>query len=118
MAAELSGTVSGLTGINTVIYCRTWQRTVDFYERVLGLPRSFTNDWFVEFRVAPGACLSLADEGRASIKSASGAGLTLTFRVTDIHGWHALLTERGASPPPVEPRPFECPVLQPDMATK
>jgi catechol 2,3-dioxygenase-like lactoylglutathione lyase family enzyme len=92
--------------MNTVLYCRRFAQTVDFYERVLALPRGYANEWFVEFRVAPGACLSVAHEDRTSVETAHGAGITLTLRADDIRACHAALSARGAAPPPVGPRPF------------
>jgi len=92
--------------MNTVLYCRRFPETVAFYEQMLGLTRGHSNDWFVEFQVAPGAFLSVADERRASVKTASGAGITLTLRVEDARALHALLQTRGGDPPPVGARPW------------
>lgn len=92
--------------MNTVLYCRRWRDTVAFYEHVLGLQRGYANDWFVEFRVGAGAFLSVADEARASVKSAAGAGITITLRVDDVARCHAELSARGAAPGAAGPRPW------------
>jgi uncharacterized glyoxalase superfamily protein PhnB len=92
--------------MNTVLYCRRWRETVAFYEQVLGLERAFANDWFVELRVGVGAFLSLADERRASIRSAGGAGITLSLRVDDVHRFRHALATRGATTTPVGARPW------------
>ena len=60
---------------NIIFYCRNWQATVEFYRRTLALPVTFESDWFVEFRLAGGSHLSIADERRATVKSAAGAGV-------------------------------------------
>ena len=86
---------------NTILYCRRWRETVDFYRQVLGLEIRFENDWFVEFHLTDGAHLSIADETRASIASVAGQGVTLALRVDDVDAaWH-WLRARGAGPGPV-----------------
>ena len=92
--------------MNTVLYCRHWRAMLAFYEQVLGLRRGYANEWFVEFQVAPAAYLSIADDTRASIKSAAGAGITITLRVEDVARAHAQLCARGVTPSPVGPRPW------------
>ncbi|MDN3509952.1 MAG: VOC family protein [Candidatus Jettenia sp. CY-1] len=67
--------------VNTILYCRCWQETVAFYRDTLGFPITFRNDWFIEFKVNDCARLSVANEKRATIKSANGQGLTLAFQV-------------------------------------
>jgi catechol 2,3-dioxygenase-like lactoylglutathione lyase family enzyme len=76
---------------NLILYCRNWEATVEFYRRKLDLPVTFESDWFVEFRLADSAHLSVADERRATVKSAAGAGLTLTLQVADTDAaWQTL----------------------------
>lgn len=67
-----------------------------FY-RSLGFRILEQNDWFVEFEINPGARLSVADTARASIASSSGAGITITFEVTDIHKAYADVVQVGIS---------------------
>lgn len=83
---------------NTILYCKEWQATVDFYRQVLALPATFASDWFVEFALGPTARVSIADERRATIKSSGGQGITLTFQVTDLPASRQTLLERGATP--------------------
>ncbi len=92
--------------MNTVLYCEHFDQTLAFYDNVFCLPRGFANDWFVEFEVAANACLSIADQRRASINSSHGRGLTLTFRVDDVLAEHQRLRARGASPSEPGPRPW------------
>lgn len=91
-----------LSRVNTILYCRRWQETVRFYEDQLGLPVTFRNDWFVEFRLTETAHLSVADERRATIKSSAGAGITLTLQVEDIGAAWQYLAARGVNPGPVK----------------
>ena len=95
-----------MRAMNTVLYCRHYERTLTFYEQVVGLRRSFANDWFVEFKVAREAYLSVADQRRASIDSAQGKGLTLSLRVDDVAVSHRQLRARGATPSAPGPRPW------------
>lgn len=69
---------------NTILYCTQWTATVAFYREQLGLPVTHATDWFVEFQLGTQAYLSVADQARATIRSADGAGLTLSWQVTDI----------------------------------
>jgi hypothetical protein len=34
---------------NTILYCKEWEKTVEFYRNQLKLPVLFATDWFVEF---------------------------------------------------------------------
>ncbi|MFN8492987.1 MAG: VOC family protein [Caldilineaceae bacterium] len=86
------------TTTNTILYCQQWQATVAFYRDVLNLPVAFASDWFVEFALTDTARLSIADERRATIKSSAGAGITLTFQVTELQGAWQHLEDQGAKP--------------------
>lgn len=80
--------------INTILYCHRWQETVTFYRDILGFPITFENGWFVEFKVNDCARLSIANEQRATIKSAGGQGLTLAFQVDQADKtWQFLLAK-------------------------
>ncbi len=81
--------------INTILYCRRWAAVVAFYRDVLGLDVHHETDWFVEFTVAGKAFLSVADESRASVKSAGGAGITISLMVNDAVSWRRRLESRG-----------------------
>ena len=106
MVNDPAATVLPIRAMNTVLYCRHYAQTLAFYDHVLGLPRSFANDWFVEFKVADEAFLSVADQHRASLHSAQGQGLTLSFKVDDVCASHAQLQARGATPGAPGPRPW------------
>lgn len=80
---------------NVILYCRRWQATVRFYRQQVGLPVSFENDWFVEFALNAHSFLSIADSRRATIDDVQGQGITLTWRVADIHATYAELRRRG-----------------------
>lgn len=83
--------------INTILYCQKWQDTVSFYRDILGFPVTFENNWFVEFEVSAHARLSVANEERATVKSARGQGLTLAFQVEDADETWQDLIDRGLS---------------------
>lgn len=76
---------------NTILYCRHWTNTVSFYQNALQFPITHQTDWFVEFEVAGNTYLSVANEQRATIKSAAGQGLTLSWQVADISDVHSKL---------------------------
>lgn len=86
---------------NTILYCKSWDQTVAFYKQHLGLPVTFATEWFVEFRLADAAHLSVADEARASVKSGGGQGITLALQVDSVETVWQRLQERGLNPQPL-----------------
>lgn len=89
---------------NTILYCHNWAATVAFYRQRLRLPVSFENDWFVEFRLNEGACLSIADASRASIAAVEGQGITLAWQVSNLAEVHAHLLATGEPVTPIQRR--------------
>ncbi len=81
--------------VNVILYCARWHETVRFYRDTIGFPARMMCDWLVAFDVAPNVHLSVADESATSIKSAGGAGITVTFKVPDVHGAWRRLTDKG-----------------------
>jgi predicted enzyme related to lactoylglutathione lyase len=92
--------------VNTILYCRKWQETVCFYKQDLSLPVTFSTDWFVEFQFGAGACLSIADEARATISSGRGAGITLTCQVENADEAWLRLRNIGLVSEPVKDHPW------------
>jgi catechol 2,3-dioxygenase-like lactoylglutathione lyase family enzyme len=95
-----------LISTNTILYCRHWQATVDFYRYRLQLPVTFTSDWFVEFQLTATTHLSIADERRARVKSSAGQGVTLTWQVEDIEQAWQTLSARRLTPGPIKEHPW------------
>lgn len=87
--------LSNLITVNTILYCRQWPAMVNFYRDQLRLPVNFATDWFIEFYLTANSRLSIADENRASIKSASGKGITITVEVEEIEPIHKKLQDAG-----------------------
>ena len=87
---------------NTILYCRNWEQTVEFYRTGLKLPVLFSTEWFVEFKLNESSRVSVADEARTSVKSGEGKGLTLSLQVDDIEQTRAELMEAGITPTPVK----------------
>lgn len=96
--------------VNTILYCRRWAETVEFYRDLLGLKPGFANEWFVEFSLGGGSYLSIADAARASIEPADGQGLTLSLEVRELTEVRRWLEERGVEPGEVRRR-FGSPVF-------
>jgi catechol 2,3-dioxygenase-like lactoylglutathione lyase family enzyme len=90
-----------VTRANTILYCESWAKTVQFYRIALGLPVAFENDWFVEFRVAESSFVSIVDAARASIVSAKGKGITLSWHVSDVDSARELLVAAKVSATPI-----------------
>ena len=83
---------------NFILYCERWAETVAFYRDVLRLTETFSNQWFVEFRLGGGASVSIADAGRTSIHPVQGRGMTLSIEVPDLDATRRWLERRGAKP--------------------
>ncbi len=95
-----------LKNTNTILYCKKWQETVDFYQHRLRLPVNFASDWFVEFKLNETANLSIADECRATIKSCGGAGITITLQVESITEAWQYLHNNGLAIEPIREHPW------------
>ena len=87
---------------NTILYCKRWQETVDFYRNGLKLLVISSNDWFVEFKLNELSRLSVANETRTSIKSGDGRGITISLQVSDIEQTRAELLEAGITTTPIK----------------
>ena len=87
---------------NTILYCRNWEQTVEFYRTGLRLPVLSSMEWFVEFKLTETSRVSVADEARTSIRSSGGKGLTLSLQVDDIEQTREELMEAGTTPTPVK----------------
>jgi catechol 2,3-dioxygenase-like lactoylglutathione lyase family enzyme len=87
-----------ITVASTILYCSQWDETVRFYRDRLNLSVTFSSDWFVEFSLNATSRLSIADERRASVKSAHGKGITLSWKVDQIDTCWAELQQDGLKP--------------------
>lgn len=86
---------------NTILYCNRWEATVRFYRDSIRLPVLLEKKWFVEFQLTGSARLSVADAAHASIPSAGGAGITLSWQVENIDAIHRQMLARGIHVTPV-----------------
>lgn len=102
--------VRRFVSVNAILYCRHWPETVAFYRDGLGLPVLFSNDWFVEFAIAA-ARLSVADETRASVKTAGGNGITLSLETEDLELEWDRLMQKDFSPTPIATHPWNARVF-------
>lgn len=59
-----------------------------------------SRDWFVEFQLNRGATLSVADQKRATVKSAGGGGVTVSFLVDDAETIRSRLDTDDVAPKP------------------
>ena len=87
---------------NTILYCKQWQETVEFYRTGLKLPVLSSNEWFVEFKLNEMARLSVANEARTSIDSSDGKGITVSLQVVDVEQTRAELIEAGIATTPLK----------------
>jgi predicted enzyme related to lactoylglutathione lyase len=70
---------------NTILYCKNWKECVSFYRNVMKFDINLQKDWFIEFHIINNYFISVADENRSSIKSGSGKGITLSFKVSSLY---------------------------------
>lgn len=87
---------------NTILYCERWEATVRFYRDVLKLPVSMEKGWFVEFELNAHARLSVAQAARASVASAGGDGITLSWQVESLVALRARMVVEGIQVTPIE----------------
>ena len=95
---------------NTIIYCKRWSKTREFYSEILGLEERFQkDDWFVEYTLFGGSCLSIADAARCTVKASGGAGLTLSFQVENLLALFVYLMDRQITPTPIRENSWRAP---------
>ncbi|HUG07405.1 MAG TPA: VOC family protein [Acidimicrobiia bacterium] len=90
-----SGPAFSASQVNTILHCADFDATVGFYRDLLGLEVTFSNEWFVEFRLGDRTTLSVADASRTSIPPADGKGMTLSVKVGDLDDLRKRLTTLG-----------------------
>lgn len=93
---------SNIKHANTILYCRKWEATVGFYRDTLKFSVHHERDWFIEFHFTGSSYLSIADASLASLKSADGDGVTLSWQVEDIELAHGWLHELGVKTSPIK----------------
>jgi predicted enzyme related to lactoylglutathione lyase len=87
---------------NTILYCKKWQETVEFYRTGLKLLVLSSNEWFVEFKLNEMSRLSVANGARTSIDSSGGKGITVSLQVADIEQTRTELVEAGITSIPIK----------------
>jgi predicted enzyme related to lactoylglutathione lyase len=97
--------------VNTIVYCKKWMETVEFYTMRLKFPVTAEFDWFVEFKLNDMSRLSIADATRASMGSCDGKGITITMEVDDIDRARNSLKNAGLNPPAVRDHPWGAKVI-------
>jgi catechol-2,3-dioxygenase len=96
------GTQVKIKSTNTILYCKKWQETVEFYRIGLKLLVLSSNEWFVEFKLNEMSRLSVANEARTSIDSSHGKGITVSLQVADVEQTRTELIEAGINPTPIK----------------
>lgn len=97
--------------VNIILYCEKWKETVHFYKDALALEVVFSSEWFIEFSINDKARLSIADQDRASIKSAGQKGITITLQVRDIYKIWYEFNQKQLDPTPVQLHPWNANVF-------
>ena len=95
---------------NTIIYCKNWNACQRFYSEVFKLEIRFQkDDWFIEYQLRNGACLSIADETRCTIEPALGKGLTLSFFVDNLEELHRYFEQQKVDVTPIKTNSWRAP---------
>lgn len=95
---------AGIVHANTILYCRKWQKTVDFYRDILGLTGRWLSDWMVEFALTETSFISIADAARATVGASGETGITLSWRVSDLDALHGRLAGLNVTAGPIQHR--------------
>lgn len=90
-----------ITRTNAILYCDRWDETVRFYRDMLKLQVLMEKSWFVEFQLTASARLSVAHAAHTSIRSARGAGLTLSWQVENLDGIRNRMIADGGEVGPI-----------------
>jgi catechol-2,3-dioxygenase len=98
----VTGTHVKIKSTNTILYCKKWQETVEFYRTGLKLLELSSNEWFVEFKLNEMSRISVANEARTSIDSSGGKGITVSLQVPDLEQTRTEFIEAGISPTPIK----------------
>jgi predicted enzyme related to lactoylglutathione lyase len=96
---------------NTILYCKKWEKTVEFYRDYLQLPVHFAADWFVEFFLNATSRVSIADEKRSSVKTCGGKGVTIALEVEDIEAERDDMEKNGLNPTTIKQHPWDARVF-------
>ena len=86
---------------NTILYCKNWEETVEFYRTGLKLLVLSSNEWFVEFKLNEMSRVSVANAAKTSIESSGGKGITVSLQVVDIEQTRTELIEAGIISTPI-----------------
>ncbi|QTA81495.1 Glyoxalase-like domain-containing protein [Desulfonema limicola] len=100
-----------IKNVNTILYCNKWKETVHFYQHVLNLPITFFSSWFVEFKLAGSAHLSIADKKKTTRKSTGEDGITLALQVENLDKLWQYFQKNGFNPSPVQKHPWSARVF-------
>jgi catechol 2,3-dioxygenase-like lactoylglutathione lyase family enzyme len=96
---------------NIILYCKYWEKTVQFYRDALVLEVTFSSDWFIEFSLNEKSRLSIAAEARSSIKSAGQKGITITLQVRNIDSIWNDFNKKNLAPTPIKVHPWNAKVF-------
>ena len=83
---------------NIILYCKNWEECIIFYKEKLKLEINFSKSWFVEFSLNDFSKLSIANEEKATIKSAEGLGVTISLNIENINEYYLKLKEIELNP--------------------
>jgi catechol 2,3-dioxygenase-like lactoylglutathione lyase family enzyme len=97
-------TTTGIARANTILYCRHWQKTVEFYRDILGLTSRRFSDWMVEFELTGTSFISIADAARATVGASGGDGITLSWQVQDPDALRGRLAVLNVTAGPIQNR--------------
>ncbi|MSQ99614.1 MAG: hypothetical protein EXR85_10035, partial [Xanthomonadales bacterium] len=93
LAAEESTIQPPAIKENTIMfYYKDLAAVVPFYERTLGLTKTFDADWVKIFQLTPGSSIGLVQEGETSFHRAQADNAVMLSIVTeDVDAWHQRL---------------------------
>ena len=97
-------TITGIVRANTILYCHHWQKTVEFYQDILGLTGRRLSDWMVEFALTDTSFISIADAARATVGASGVDGITLSWQVQDLDALHGRLAGLNVTAGPIQHR--------------
>lgn len=92
--------------LHTVLLCEKWEDCVSFYRDVLEFPVLYERERFVEFQVAPDACIGILKPLHPDAPRPSHDRVILSICVEDIEDSHGQLKTRFPGLPPISKHPW------------
>ncbi len=95
-AAEQPGGLPNIDSQIVFFYYKDVDEVTPFYERTLGLTKTFDLGWVKIYRITPTSYVGLTSENRGFHKTSPNKPAMLSIVTDDVDGWYDRLSQSGA----------------------